>query len=437
MQTTRLGCRGTDQIVGHLARSKGSCGGFRQSGRPLGSGSENWLKPFETESGAATQGLFSPDGRVLVVADEAGQVAFWNLAERRKRGVLTNAPGSLGVLRFSRDGRWLVNPGGKSPTQIWSVEDRTLVAELRDSAFADRAVFSADGRWLAIVGGDPTVRLWETSRWQKTRTFHGHTDPITAVDFSPNGHLLATGARNGEVKLWSLDEPPTAPEQVSFPASEFFQLAGDGSGFGRVSQIKVQRRRVVDRRGLDHHPSATDLHRNPARRPDQAAASSWLAAEAGFGWLRWEHPCGRSGCWTRNRRDQRAQGGGLPHGRLFGRFHPGDQRDVILGRRAGPHLATAAFGTDRRIAARSARAWCQTLGRWQIAGRLHRTGRRGRVGNPFDEGTADVARGRGSARQSGCALFHQTIAGWRPPPPMAVPFSGTSRRIAERCCRGP
>ena len=86
--------------------------------------------------------------------------------------------------------------------------------------------------WLATVGGDPTVRLWETSGWRKTRTFHGHTDPITAVDFSPNGHFLATGARNGEVKLWSLEGPPTAPEQVSLPAAEFFQLAGDGSGFG-------------------------------------------------------------------------------------------------------------------------------------------------------------------------------------------------------------
>ncbi len=202
---------------------------------------KTWLKPFETESGAAVQGLFSPDGSMLVVADESGHIALWNLAERRKLGVLTitNAPVGPSVLRpsflrFSADGRWLVSPGGKSPTQVWSTEDRTLVAELRDSAFAECVVFSVDGRWLAVVGGDPTVRLWETSDWRKTRTLHGHTDPITAVDFSPNAHFLATGARNGEVKLWSLDEPPTAPEHVSFPASEDFKIAGDGSGFGRI-----------------------------------------------------------------------------------------------------------------------------------------------------------------------------------------------------------
>jgi hypothetical protein len=43
---------------------------------------------------------------------------------------------------------------------------------------------------------------------------------------------------NGEVKLWPLDEPPTAPERASFSASVFFQLAADGSGFGRILQLE-------------------------------------------------------------------------------------------------------------------------------------------------------------------------------------------------------
>jgi serine/threonine protein kinase/WD40 repeat protein len=197
-----------------------------------------WLQSFENEASAVTQGLFSPDGGRLVVADESSHIAFWNLAEHRKLGVLTvpNTPDWFGVLRFSADGRWLVNPGGKLSTQIWSVEDLTLVVELRDSAFAERAVFSPDARWLAIVGGDATIRLWETSRWRQVRTFRGHTDVITAVDFSPDGHFLATGARNGEVKLWSLEESPTASERVSFPTSVYSQLASDGSGFARVPQ---------------------------------------------------------------------------------------------------------------------------------------------------------------------------------------------------------
>jgi WD40 repeat protein len=201
-----------------------------------------WSQLFETESGAAIRGLFSPDGRVLVVADESGHIAFWNLAERRKLGVVTNTTGSQGLLsypvnrelRFSADGQWLVNPSGRWPTKVWRVEDRKLVAELQDATVAELAVFSPDGRWLAMAGGDASIRLWEIRGWQKVRTLRGHTDRVVSMDFSPSGRYLASGARNGEVKLWSITEPPTAPDQISFPASEYHRIASDGSGFGRI-----------------------------------------------------------------------------------------------------------------------------------------------------------------------------------------------------------
>ena len=119
---------------------------------------------------------------------------------------------------------------------MWNVEDSKLEAELSDTVFVTRAAFSPDGRWLATVGGDSSIRLWETSGWQKTRTLRGHTDPVTSLAFSPNGRYLATGARNGEVKLWSMEEPRTAPEPVSFPTPEFFEVASDGSGFGRIQR---------------------------------------------------------------------------------------------------------------------------------------------------------------------------------------------------------
>ena len=199
-------------------------------------GKPGW-PPLETEHGDATQGLFSPDGLSLVVADSDRHIAFWNLSERRKMAVLTNVPGSLDFLRFSADGRWLVNPGGAAATQIWSVAERGLLKELPDEVFVERAEFSPDGRWLATVGGDASVRLWDTSSWKKTRILRGHTDPITSLNFSPNGHLLATGSRNGEVKLWSMDAFSTGPAPVSFPKPESFDLAGDGSGFGRILRL--------------------------------------------------------------------------------------------------------------------------------------------------------------------------------------------------------
>lgn len=196
---------------------------------------KSWLDPFGTESGAAVQGRFSPTGHLLAVGDASGRVGIWNAPEHRRLGVLTNAPGGSGFLCFSADGRWLVHAGGDAPTRVWNVEDRRVVAELSDASFVERAMFSPDHQWLALIGGDSTVRLWETSRWARNRILRGHTDPITALGFSADGRFLATGSRNGEVKVWPLHEPLAAPAQVSFPRSASVDLAGDGSGFVRIS----------------------------------------------------------------------------------------------------------------------------------------------------------------------------------------------------------
>jgi WD40 repeat protein len=67
-----------------------------------------WLQSFETEASAVTQGLFSPDGNLLVVADESGQVAFWNVAEHHKIGVFTRTYAQDWFSMFEILGRWAV-----------------------------------------------------------------------------------------------------------------------------------------------------------------------------------------------------------------------------------------------------------------------------------------------------------------------------------------
>jgi striatin 1/3/4 len=106
--------------------------------------------------------------------------------------------------------------------------------------------FSSGGRaqgdgWIFSGGQDATVRVWERGRIDPKATLDGHTDAVwtvcvlpgtTGAVFGQNNSyggpdriILATGAADGTVKVWSVSAPP----QLMSP-----QGAGSGRRGGRV-----------------------------------------------------------------------------------------------------------------------------------------------------------------------------------------------------------
>src|SRR5262249_49917244 len=49
-----------------------------------------------------------------------------------------------------------------------------------------------------------TIHVWESVTRQEVARFEGHTSYINALAFSPDGRLLASGARDGSALLWDL-----------------------------------------------------------------------------------------------------------------------------------------------------------------------------------------------------------------------------------------
>ncbi|HEX7380278.1 MAG TPA: WD40 repeat domain-containing protein [Pirellulales bacterium] len=62
---------------------------------------------------------------------------------------------------------------------------------------------SADGKTVAHAGEDGVVRLIDTATGKVQRHFSGHDEPLTAVEFSPDGKLVASlGYVVGNVRIW-------------------------------------------------------------------------------------------------------------------------------------------------------------------------------------------------------------------------------------------
>lgn len=113
------------------------------------------------------------------------------------------------VLTFSPDGKLLASSKSPNPTiELWQVPKMKLVKQLQEGQKVVALAFSADGKILA-AGGSDWVSLWKVSEGRRIGKFATKTNYfnwVRSLTFSPDGHLLAAGVKEGKVYLWQMPQ---------------------------------------------------------------------------------------------------------------------------------------------------------------------------------------------------------------------------------------
>ncbi|MFC6021419.1 Hsp70 family protein [Plantactinospora solaniradicis] len=168
---------------------------------------------------------FSPrNERLVACAGSYDSAVLWGVPGwNRLGGVQSGSPESMRHAVFSPNGRLLATDGGGGAVVIWDA--RTL---RRLGSFAASAVpllnidpqaepgvaiaFSPDGATLATGGRDGTVRLFDVGSRRQVAVLGRHVGVVTAVAFAPDGTLASSSGPERMIRLWN----PTARRQVGW-----------------------------------------------------------------------------------------------------------------------------------------------------------------------------------------------------------------------------
>ncbi len=214
---------------------------------------------LEYDAGISTL-AFRPNRPEVAFGSVGGSAHLWRFeggAEfRRDELLFLNAHGgAISALGFSADGNRLVSAGPVAYTQVeadrdfaaivWDLPTVAQQAVLSGHQGLIRAIaFHPDGAVLATGGDDGAIHFWDADNGASLGLRDAGA-PVTALEYSPDGQLLAIGLSRVSDNLLVLDDSPGAQiasyqmptaglKSVSFSPDGSMLVAGAAEGLFSV-----------------------------------------------------------------------------------------------------------------------------------------------------------------------------------------------------------
>lgn len=146
--------------------------------------------------------VFSADGSQLATGGFNVEVRLWSVADGKLVRQFDVGPAIGGLTpEFSPDGRVLAVGHRNSTTFLFETATGKLLHVL-PKTMSQEIQFDPEGHTLAVTYVDGSIALWRVSDGKLLAERKTQAEELYAVDWSPDGRLLATAGRNAKITLW-------------------------------------------------------------------------------------------------------------------------------------------------------------------------------------------------------------------------------------------
>jgi WD40 repeat protein len=227
-------------------------------------------EPVEGHDGGVTNVLFSPDGSRLLSSGADSTVRVWDVATRQQNGEPLQVRGADGVRVLA------VNPSGDrvalldsdGAVSVWNYEERNRPHDVFPPG-TGRIAISRPGDRIATADGS-VIKIWDVNTGNQIGDdLTGHEGDVVALEFSPDGHQLASGGLDNTARLWNaraatpIGVPMTANSTevvaLAFPPDASYLAAGASDGSVRFYDTTTQAPLGLPLQTLDGFPQSLKI----------------------------------------------------------------------------------------------------------------------------------------------------------------------------------